>query len=180
MKRAQVGDVYAFKTERGYRIIQWGYSIEKHGSFVLVFPDFYKEIPSDIEAVVSKECSYIISFAISKFHRKNMLEFLYRAPIDSISPFPKYDISYHSYGIDGCFEVCEFERHQNFETFEGYPDGRGLPEKYKNVNLINGCVDPVWFIYLLTSDFDMQHWDLFYPGKKLYDVYLNKYREQLF
>ena len=180
MKRAQVGDVYAFKTERGYRIIQWGYFIEKHGSFVIVFPDFYKEIPSDIEAVVSKECSYIISFAISKFYRKGMLELLYRAPLDSIPPFPKYDISYRSYGKDGCFEVCEFERHQNFETFDGYPDGRGLPEKYKNVNLINGCVDPVWFIYLLTSDFDLKHWDLFYPGKDIHNAFLMKYEKLLF
>ena len=180
MKRTQVGDVYAFKTERGYRIIQWGYFIEKEGSFVLVFPDFYPEIPSNIEAIVSKECSYILSFAISKFYRKGMLKFLCRASLDSIPPFPKYYINYRSYGSEGAFEVCEFERPQNFETFDGYPDGRGLPEKYKKLNLINGCVDPVWFIYLLTSDFDMQHWDLFYPGKKLYDVFLNKYGEQLF
>ena len=180
MKRTQVGDVYAFKTERGYRIIQWGYFIERHGSFVLVFPDFYPEIPSNIEAIVSKECSYILSFAISKFYRKGMLKFLCRASLDSIPPFPKYYIKYRSYGSEGAFEVCEFERPQNFETFDGYPDGRGLPEKYKKLNLINGCVDPVWFIYLLTSDFDMQRWDLYYPGKNLYDVFLNKYGEQLF
>lgn len=179
MKRAQVGDVYAFKTERGYRIIQWGYFIEKHGSFVLVFPDFYKEIPSNIEAIVSKECSYIISFAISKFYRKGMLEFLYQAPLDSIPPFPKYDIHYRSYGSEGSFEVCEFVRHQNFESFDGYPDGRGLPEKYQNLKLINGCVDAIWFIYLLTSDFDLKHWDLFYPGKKLYDVFLKKYEARV-
>ena len=46
-----------------------------------------------------------------------------------------------------------FEYHQNFETFDGYPDGRGLPEKYKNINLINGCVDPVWFIYPYNKEF---------------------------
>ena len=48
MKRTQVGDVYAFKTERGYRIIQWGYFIEKHGNFVRVFPNFYEEIPPNM------------------------------------------------------------------------------------------------------------------------------------
>ena len=180
MKRTQVGDVYAFKTERGYRIIQWGYFIEKFGSYVRVFPNFYEELPSNIEAIVSEECSYIISFAISKFYRKGMLKFLYRAPLDSIPPFPKYDIDYRSYGSEGSFEVCESTCHLSFETFDGYPDGRGLPEKYKKLNLINGCVDPVWFIYLLTSDFDMQHWDLFYPGKDTHNAFLKKYEKQLF
>ena len=55
MKQAKIGDVYAFKTERGYRIVQWGYFIEKQGSFVLIFPDFYKEIPSNIEAIISMD-----------------------------------------------------------------------------------------------------------------------------
>ena len=68
----------------------------------------------------------------------------------------------------------------NFESFDGFPDGRGLPHKYKKLKLINGCVDPVWFIYLLTSDFDLHHWDLFYPGKDLYDVFLKKYGKSLF
>ena len=180
MKRTKIGDVYAFKTERGYRIIQWGYFIEKRGNFVRIFPDFYAEIPSDIEAIISKECSYIIQFAISKFYRKGMLELLYRAPLHSIPPLPRYYIDYRSYGNEGSFEVCEFERPQNFETFDGYPDGRGLPEKYKKLNLINGCVDPVWFIYLLTSDFDMQHWDLFYPGKDTHNAFLKKYESLLF
>ena len=180
MKRTQVGDVYAFKTERGYRIIQWGYFIEKRGNFVRVFSDFYEEIPSDIEAIISGECSYIIQFAISKFYRRGMLELLYRAPLYSIPPLPRFYIDYRSYGSEGSFEVCEFECPQNFEIFDGFPDGRGLPHKYKNLKLINGCVDPVWFIYLLTSDFDLHHWDLFYPGKDLYDVFLKKYGKSLF
>ena len=179
MKRTQVGDVYAFKTERGYRIIQWGYFIEKQGNFVRVFPDFYAEIPPNIEAIVSNECSYIIQFAISKFYRKGMLEFLYRAPLDSIPPFPQYYINYRSYGSEGSFEVCEFVRPQNFESFDGYPDGRGLPEKYQNLKLINGCVDAIWFIYLLTSNFDLHHWDLFYPGKIVYDAFLKKYEARV-
>ena len=64
MKRTKLGDVYAFKTERGYRIIQWAYSIEKHGNFVRIFPNFYQNIPSDIDAIVSSEPSYIMQFAI--------------------------------------------------------------------------------------------------------------------
>ena len=180
MKRTQVGDVYAFKTERGYRIIQWGYFIEKCGKFARIFPGFYKEIPSDVESIVSNECSYIIQFYNTNFYKKGMLELLYRAPLDSIPPFPKHCIDYRSYGSKGEFEVCEFDRPQNFEIFDGYPDGRGLPEKYKNLKLINGYVDDIWFIYLLTSDFDLHHWDLFYPGKALYNVFLEKYGEIFF
>ena len=65
MKRTKLGDVYAFKTERGYRIIQWAYFIERHGNFVRVFPGFYQKIPTDIESVISSECAYIIQFHIS-------------------------------------------------------------------------------------------------------------------
>ncbi len=179
MKQAKIGDVYAFKTEKGYRIIQWGYSIEKYGNFVRVFPDFYAEIPTNIETIVSENCSYIIQFAITKFYRKGMLKFIYRASLDSIPSFPRYDINYRSYGNEGRFEVCEFACHQNFEVFNGYPDGRGLPEKYQSVNLINGCVDAIWFIYLLTSNFDLHHWESFYPGEDLYNAFLKKYEAVL-
>ena len=64
-------------------------------------------------------------------------------------------------------------------SFDGYPDGRGLPEKYKDVKLINGCVDPIWFIYLLTSNFDLQHWESLYPGEDLYNAFLKKYEAML-
>lgn len=180
MKRTKLGDVYAFKTERGYRIIQWAYSIEKNGNFVRVFPSFYENIPSDIDTIVSSEHSYIMQFAISKLYRTGLLELIYSASPDSIPPFPKYDIHYRDYGKEGSFEVCEFYNHLNFECFDGYPDGRGLPKKYKKVKLINGCVDPVWFIYLLASDFDLHHWDLFYPGKKTHDAFLKKYEKEIF
>ena len=180
MKRTKIGDVYAFKTERGYRIIQWAYTIEKRGDFVRVFPNFYQEIPSNVEDIVSSDCAYIMGFYISKMYRKGLLELLYSAPLSSIPAFPKYAVGYSSYGSIGRFQICEFERPQNFEGFDGYPDGRGLPEKYKVLNLVRGYVDPVWFIYLLTSDFDMQHWDLFYPGKATHDAFLKKYGDRLF
>ena len=134
MKRTKVGDVYAFKTERGYRIIQWGYKIEKIGNFVRVFPNFYTDVPKNIEKIITLECEYIIGFNIAKLYRKGLLELIYSAPVDSIPPLPKYDIDYHDYGKEGSFEVCEFACHQNFEIFDGYPDGRGLPEKYKKIN----------------------------------------------
>ena len=40
MKREKLGDVYAFKTDRGYRIMQWAYNIEKRGKYIKVFDGF--------------------------------------------------------------------------------------------------------------------------------------------
>ena len=121
-----------------------------------------------------------MGFNIGRLYRRGLLELLFSAPLDSIPEFPKHDISYHNYGRKGKYEICEFTRHQNFEVFEGYPDGRGLPEKYKKLKLINGCVDPTWFLYLLTSDFDLHHWDLFNPGERVHSLFLKKYEEALF
>ena len=184
MKRTKVGDVYAFKSERGYRILQWAYRIEKYGDYVRVFPGFYQEIPENIEEIVFGECSYIMGFNIGRLYRRGLLELLFSAPLDSIPEFPSHDIKYNraytSDGSDGRFLVSEFTCPQNFERFEGYPDGRGLPKKYKKLKLINSFVDPTWFLYLLTSDFDLKHWDLFCPGKKIHDIFLKKYEDQLF
>jgi hypothetical protein len=48
MKRSQLGDVFAFKTERGYRMMHWVYDVDREGFFVKVFPGFYQEKPANI------------------------------------------------------------------------------------------------------------------------------------
>ena len=180
MRRAKVGDVYAFKTERGYRILQWAYKIEKWGRYVRVFPNFYDKIPDNIEDIVRGECSYVIQCNVSKFYSLGLFEYLFTTETIDIPPFPQYMVSYTSYGETGCYNIQECLNWRNFAYIEAYPNGTGLPEKYKDLKLINGLVDPVWFIYLLTSDFDMKHWDLFYPGEATHSAYLEKYEKQLF
>ena len=48
MRRAKLGDVYLFHTERGYRIIQWVYSVE-NGEIYIRFPQDCKTIRYYIE-----------------------------------------------------------------------------------------------------------------------------------
>jgi len=179
MKKAQLGDVYAFRTERGYRIIHWAYYKEKHGKFVRIFPGFFDEIPNNIDEIINGECAYIICFDAPKAYKKGIFILLKNSPVSDKYPFPKYDINYHDYDDYGEFEICEFLCHQNFEEFRGNPTGKGLPPKYQNIKLINAIVDPIWFLYLLSSDFDLHHWNLFYPGDK-WEEYEKKYGDMIF
>lgn len=179
MKKASVGDVYAFKTERGYRIIHWAYKIDKQGSFVRIFREFYHTIPTNIENLVEHDCAYILNFDIAKMYRKGVLEHLGNYPISAQYPFPTYDIQYFQYSTHGEFEICEFSCHQHSETFISNHNGDGIPSKYKDVKLVNGIVDPIWFLCLLSSDFDMNHWNLFY-SKDAWNEYERRYGDVIF
>ena len=179
MRRAQLGDVYVFLTERGYRIIHWAYYIEKQGKFVRIFPGFYPQIPDNIEEIVGGECAYMMCFDAPKAYRRGFFTFVKNCPVSDKYPFPNHVIVYRDYGTYGEFEVCEFDCHQHFEIFRGDPTGKGLPKKYQELKLINGIVDPIWFVYLLSSDFDLHHWDLFVPGA-LWDEYDKKYGDMIF
>ena len=179
MYRPKIGDVYAFKTERGYRLIHWAYHIEKQGKFVRVIRGFYTEIPNDICEIVTNECDYIICFDVPKLYRKGLLEIVGSVPTEKVEPFPKYDLNYREYGKDSEIVVCEFYSHQNSERFKSDSTGKGLPEKYRNVKLINAIIDPIWFIYLISSSFDLKHWEFFYPAE-LWDEYDKKYGDVIF
>ena len=186
MRRAKIGDVYAFETNRGYRILQYAYKLDKNDRFVRVFSGFYETLPKDPEALDLSDCSYIMSFFIPRMYAKGLLIYLFTALPETIPPLAlDYDISYDYYdfynkSLGGRFEVCEFFCHQHAEHFECLPDVSYLPPKYQKVKLINGSVDPAWFIYLLYSDFDMHRWDLFYPGKEKHAEFLARYEERLF
>lgn len=180
MRKATIGDIYAFKTERGYRLIHWAYHIEKQGKFVRVLPNFYDSIPENIDELIAKECDYILCFDAPKAYRKRLFEWIGNySEFDKIELFPRYDINYVDYGETSEIKVCEFNCHQNFERFVCDDKGNGLPEKYKNIKLINAIVDPIWFIYLISSDFNLNNWSLFYPGE-LWDVYEKKYGDIIF
>lgn len=179
MNRTKIGDVYAFKTERGYRLLHWAYHIEKQGKFVRVIRGFYTEIPSNICEIVTNECDYIICFDAPKLYRKGLLEIVGNVPTEKVDPFPKYDLNYRDYGEDSEIVVCEFYSHQNFERFKCDSTGKGLPSKYKNIKLINAIVDPIWFVYLISSDFDLKHWELFSP-KEHWAKYEKKYGDIIF
>lgn len=179
MKKAKLGDVYAFKTERGYRLLHWAYTISKYGNYVRVLPNFYQDRPSDISDIIDSDCAYILDFNVSKLYRKGLLELWGNYPISEKFPFPSHDISYTPLSNFGEFQVCESTCHQHFETFIGDHTGNVLPLKYKNIKLICGSVDPIWFIYLISSDFDLTHWNLYWPEEK-WDEYDQKYGDLIF
>ena len=175
MKRYRVGDVFAFKTANGYRIILWAYTIDKFGDFVRVLPGFYDTIPSDALDIATGTCSFIIQVSIKTMCKKNLLTYIGSVDNSLIPEMPKYQIEYSDYGNYGRFNVSEFGRAQNFSVYEGAPDGSCLPKHFQEVNLVNGSVGIYWFIYLITEGFDNKHWNLFYPGEKKHKIYEEKY-----
>ena len=184
MKRAKLGDVYAFKTDRGYRIIHWAYSVERRGNFSRIFPGFYQEKPQNIEEFIDGECMYIAQFTIAKLYRKGLLEHWGNFPISEKHPLPTMTINYVPYpNVDenyGKYEICEFSNGHFVGLFYGDHTGKAVPEEYHSVKLINRVVDPIWFLYLLSSDFDLQHWNLFWPGKQKWNEYEKIYGDILF
>ena len=179
MKRAKLGDVYAFKTDRGYRILHWAYSIDKYGVYVRVFPNFYPEKPLEITDILDGDCAYILDFNVAKLYRKGLLEWWGNYSISEKYPFPSHDIRYTQFSDYGEFEICESTCHQHFETFVGNHTGIGIPPKYQNIKLICGSVDPIWFLYLISSDFNLNRWDLYWPEEK-WDEYDQKYGYLIF
>ena len=174
MKRYKTGDVFVFKTENGYRIILWAYSIDKVGDFVRVIPGFYNDIPNNVLEIASGNCSFIIQISI-KTMAKKLLTYVGSINESLIPEMPKYQISYSDFGSYGRFNVSEFGKAQNFCIYEGLPDGSALPNDVRDINLVNGAVGIYWFIYLITEGFDTKHWNLFYPGEKKHDIYEKKY-----
>ena len=179
MKKALLGDVYAFKTDRGYRILHWAYHIEKMGKYVRIMPGFYPQKPENLKTIVDSECLYIMSFDAPKAYRKGLFENWGNQAVSSLYPFPTHDINYFQYSDRGEFEICEFFCHQHFERYIGDSFGHGIPEKYKDVKLINAIVDPISFLALISSDFDLYHWHLFY-SKERWIEYEKKYGDIIF
>ena len=155
-------------------MFQLAYKIDKMGCFYRVFPGFFPTIPIDLEKIVFGNYDYIIAYNVTTAFKKGIFHYLENHKDSIMEPFPKYDISYVPIDDNGFFTVSEFSGHQNYESFFGSSDGSGLPDKYKDVKLINSIPTSLFFIYLLSSGFDLSHWELFTPGSKM-DLIENKY-----
>jgi len=178
MKKANLGDVYAFPTERGYRIMQWAYRIERYGDYIKVFPGFYSEKPENLEVIAKGDCAYIINVNAPKIYRKGIFELWGNFPVSD--PFPTYDLFFNKCGKAILFEVCEFIGHRTIATFIGDSAGTAIPEKYKNLRLLNCMPHPFTFLYLLESNFDLNHYDRFWPEDASYSEIDRKYGALLF
>lgn len=173
MRSPKLGDVYAFHTHRGYRIIQWAYSIENQGEFVKVFPKFYAQIPTKTEKIVTGDYSYIIRFDAPAAYYKGLFIWIKNYPLTNRHHFSDYDYDYRYYESGTLFEEHRIPT----------PQIRGVRDRLANqcrmIKTVNAFVDPIWFIYLISSDFDFDHRDLFEPGSLWYE-YENEYGEILY
>ena len=174
MRRIKLGDVFAFKTNRGYRIIQWVYHIEKYGKYIKVFKGFYNENPDDLTTILQQKCAYIIIFNVSQLFKKGILEYWGNYNSCILEPFPKYDISFRKYGDQMLYQISNSMRHQENEQYIGDASGSIIPEKYKDVCLLNSMPHPVIFLYLLSSDFDLNHFDLYWPTENELSIFEQK------
>lgn len=183
MKRTKLGDVYYVETEKGYKLYQWAYYLEKRGEFIRVFPGLYQSVPDNIEEIVKADHSYIIDFSAPKAYRKGFAILIGNYPVPEEYPLPKYTIMYNTndlYGrpmSTGLWEVDAYPpvRGSDFYTYYGDASGKCLPERFRDLKFIKGSVDPIWMVYLFEVGFDRDHMDLFWPGKTGLDKYVDKY-----
>ena len=76
MRRSKIGDVYAFQTERGYRLFQFAYKVVRIGKFYRVFPNFYSEIPENLREIILGDYSYLIWYNVATGFRSGLFQFL--------------------------------------------------------------------------------------------------------
>ena len=113
--------------------------------------------------LVDEECAYIIDFDSSRMCRKGIFEWVGNKAVSEKYPFPKHDIFCYCRSNDNpnsiCFQVCNSTFHQEYENYWSDCSGNGLPEKYKDIKLLNTVFSPLSALCLIASDFDMHNWD---------------------
>lgn len=176
MKRIKLGDVFAFKTEKGIKIIQWAYSPPKYGDFIRVFDNLYNKIPKNIDDIVNGSHSYIIGTDPKRLYKKEIIQLIgnYNTPMDG--KFPEYSVNYRYYGHDdGKWEVSRVFTNEYHTIVSSNDDILSLPDKFRTITLINCFIGPEWLEYYFVSDFDLHHMKMFSPGSEVIKQYNAKY-----
>ena len=166
MRRAKLGDVYYMKVTSGYKIYQWAYRIPKRGDYIRVFDGLYKEVPDKeyIEKLIKTEHSYIIGFNAGRAYRTELAYLIDSFPIPEEYPFPEYMVRIFSYG-NGIhkFDVSGTENFWDGGSFEA-KSINDLPEKFRNIKLLNSYPTASWIMYLFEIGFNLNNPELFWPG----------------
>lgn len=179
MRRAKLGDVYCIKVPNGYKLYQWAYRIPRKGDFIRVFSGLYDTIPSNIEEIVLKPHSYIISFYATRANRIGLATFLGNYEVPSEYPFPKYQISFRiNWKMQKVERIHVMNSGSDSNVWKWYDVSsmKELPEEFQNVTLINGVLTPNWLLYLFDNGFDLQHIERYHPGPNP-SVSLQKYTD---
>ena len=164
MRRSKIGDVYAVKLQNGCKLLQRAYDIPRVGRFIRVFKGLYKEIPDNIQDIVSGPHEYIISFHASRAYRMGQFEFVCNCPVPVEHPLPE-DMFY--FCSDGCGGISMINvtniDHTNYRTFR-VSRMEELPEEFRNLTLLSSVVSPDWLLYLFDTDWSPSNLPGFFPG----------------
>ena len=167
MKRAKIGDVFCIDVPNGCKIFQWAYTIPKKGDYIRVFDGLYHTLPNNLEEIVSKPHSYIISFAVAKAHRIGLARFLGNFDVPEKYPFPKYqlrfDIDPYEKKVDA-IHVMNSDGTRDVWKWYNVSAVSELPEEYREVSLINAYLTPNWVLYLFDGEFNLRNPERFHIG----------------
>ncbi len=142
-----------------------------------MFPGFYDIEPKNLMDILRGDCSYIVPFtSITLLIKKDIFEFWGNYQECIVEPFPEKDISFRKYGDQMLFRISNSMRHQDNEQYIGNSNGDVIPQKYKSVRLLNFMPPPLGFLHMLSSDFDLQHFDLARPTENEWDDLEQKYK----
>lgn len=184
MPRAKIGDAYAVKVPRGYKIIQWAYHMERYGSFIRVFDGLYEAIPENIAEIVAGEHSYVTDLFVGRAYRIGLLQWLGNFPVPEKYPVPEYRLEFCRDRQGKAYQI-------KIENTPARTEGRfsqafpvsgveELPEEFRKVKLLSDCVSPDWLLYLFDNGFSLREPDIFCPWihwgenwEEQYQVYID-------
>ena len=165
MRRSKIGDVYSVKLPNGYKLLQRAYVVPRVGDFVRVFKGLYKEIPENIQDIVSGPHEYLISFHSSRAYRIGLFELVCNCQVPVEYPFPEYMFHFYS---DGCGGISMINVTKNdYTDFRSFRVSRmeDLPEEFRNLTLLSPLVSPDWLLYLFDTDWSPVNLPGFFPGR---------------
>ena len=199
MKREKLGDVYAFKTDRGYRIMQWAYNIEKRGKYIKVFDGFFDQAPDNLDEIVRGDCLYMLPFPIQKLYKKGIVELWgnFQAPEQSTFSGKHINFVQRIPGLNIIiFEIGDMFTNKSI-YFCGDMTGNAVPEQYRNLSCLNSWnLDGfpkefkqlralnLWagaflFMSILESDFSVKNFAPFWETRGAEDKYKARYYDIL-
>lgn len=183
MRSARIGDVYAVRVPNGYKLVQWGYYIEKYGKFIRVFDGLYTTIPENIAEIVGSPHSYITSLHVSRAYRIGLMDWLGNYPVPEEFPFPAYMVEFNrdQYGRIYQITIMKTPIDPSLPRRLVFPATsiRELPEPYHNVQLLAAHVPPDWLLYLFDNDFSLDSPDIFEPRIHWGEKWKEKYQQYI-
>ncbi len=192
MRRSKLGDVYAVKVSKGYRLIQYAFHHPRYGQYIRVFDGVYASVPKKVDDVVSESHSYMITFKCCTLYCIGLAERIGNYPVPEKCGDQDYRIRFWFNQKGELFSIWIMDIRaydaptKRTFTFEVHSIA-DLPEEYRNVTLVNSIPSVPFMLYLLDCNFSLDdpikmepHLSLGQDYKeklKIYDEIVAKARE---